>query len=169
MALVVEDGSIVTGANSYVSLADSQAYVTDRGFLDEISGEPIQLTEGHLLRAVDYINAHRKVFKGIKQTSPDLDMQWPRREVEIDEYDLPPNVIPQCIIHAQIETAIEIAQDRDPFETISSERITREKIDVIEYEYDLTQGDGEQPSFDYKTIRALLRPVIDTGYGRTSR
>ena len=46
MALIVETGSGVSGANSYVSLSDAQAFIDAR----ELS---VSLTEGHLLRAMD--------------------------------------------------------------------------------------------------------------------
>lgn len=32
MAIIVEDGTGVTGANSYISLADARTYATNRGF-----------------------------------------------------------------------------------------------------------------------------------------
>lgn len=163
MALVVENGSLVEGADSYVSLSDAQQYATDRG-LDTV------LSEALLLRAVDYVNAFRKVFKGFKLTDPENDMQWPRREVVIDGYILASTVIPQCVVRAQIQTAIEIAEGFDPLETVSSQVLTKEKIDVLEFEYDTDkETSGGTEGFVFRKVRALLRPVIQDTFGLTSR
>ena len=163
MALTVEDGSLVTGADSYVSLLDAQQYATSRGIETPI-------TEALLLRAADYVNAYRKVFKGTKLTPPHRDMQWPRKDVEIDNYDLPNNVIPECVIRAQIETAIEMGEGFDPLETISNKVITKEKIDVLEFTYDTgKESEGGAEGFVFRKIRALLKAVIIESYGRTSR
>ena len=163
MALIVEDGSLVTGADSYVSLSDAQQYATDRG-LD------VTLTEGLLLRAVDYINAFRKVFKGLKLTEADKDMQWPRRDVVIDGYLLGQDIIPECVVKAQIQTAVEIQQGFDPLETVTNQVLKREKIDVLEFEYDTDrESSGGTEGFVFRKVRSLLRPVLMDTFGLASR
>lgn len=161
MALVVEDGSVVRGANSYVSLADANQYLTDRGI-------NVELTEGLLLRGADYVNSFRDRFKGYKQTDVTSNMQWPRAFAVIDNYLVRSNVVPAVIPDAQIQSALEISMDRDPHETTSTQVVKRQKIDVIEIEYD-TRAGNEIPNFDYRRIRSLLDPVIDDNYMRVSR
>lgn len=163
MALVIEDGSIVEGADSYVSLLDAQRYATSRGITTE-------LTEALLLKAVDYVNAYRKVFKGTKLTPAHIDMQWPRKDVEVDYLLLPNNVIPECVIRAQIETAVEMGEGFDPLETISNKVLIKEKVDVLEFEYDPSkESESGAEGFVFRKIRSLLRAVIIDSYGRTSR
>ena len=167
MALVVEDGSLVEGANTYVSLADAIQYVNDRGY-------GVTLTEGHVLRGADYINSFAEVYKGqivVGKTKTLLStMQWPRSNVYLEgSYDcLPKDKIPGGIIHAQIETAYEIANARDPLATVSTRVIKKQKVDVIETEYDNTRGSG-QATFDYRRVMAYLYQFIDTRFGEVVR
>ena len=163
MALVVEDGSLVSGANSYVSFADATKYISDRGIA-------VKVTEGHLLRAADYINSFSDRYKGYQKTGTNRDslsiMQWPRSYVFVDGTTsgyLPDDEIPDLIIHAQVESAIEIASNRDPLSTVSARQIKKQKVDVIEVEYDTSVGTGGQDIFDHRRVMTLLCPVLKDG------
>lgn len=109
MTIVVEDGSIVTNANSYVSEAELSAYATARGVT--LVGD----TEVLLIKAMDYIES--QAFKGAKWTR-DQPLQWPRANVSVDGYWLDPNVIPQLLKNAQMQAAISIDSDVDPLADI---------------------------------------------------
>lgn len=105
MAIIVEDGSIVTDANSYVSEAELTAYATARGIT--ITGD----TEVLLIKAMDYIESQD--FKGVKSTR-DQPLQWPRVDVWVDGYMVDYDSIPQLLKNAQMQTGISIFQDLDP-------------------------------------------------------
>lgn len=125
MALIVEDGSIVTGANSYVSTTDLTTYATARGVTLVADEEQL------LIKAMDYIESLR--FKGVKRTQ-DQALQWPRINVVIDNYTFDSDAIPQELINGQCEVAIAIDQDLDPLANI--ERSTKkEKVGPLEVEY----------------------------------
>ena len=161
MALIVETGEVIANANSYVSLSDATSYLSDRGIT-------IPITAGHLLRGADYVNSFRTRFKGLKLTPYTSSMQWPRQYVILDEWYLPDGTIPQLIIDAQIEAALEIASSRDPHETTSTRVIKKQKLDVLEVEYDTMAG-REVPNYDYRRIKALLRPVLYGSFVEVSR
>lgn len=157
----------VDGANSYVSLASNiddvfsaRDYLTDRGITTEI-------TEGQLLRGAEYVNSFRERFKGFKVTPVTSSMQWPRFFVIIDEYFLDARHIPEVIPKAQIEVALEIANGRDPHSTIDMRVVKKKRVDVIETEYDTRLQRLE--TFDYRRIKALLRPVLKQTWGLVSR
>lgn len=173
MALVVEDGSIVSGADSYVSLADAQQYLADRAIqegVEQTNPENTDITEMNLRSACDYINSFRERFKGFKLQPAEINMQWPRRDVVIDFYLLDQTTIPECIIQAQIESAVEIASGRPPLETLSTRVLKRKVIGPIEKEWDTTVSSSrEQPTFDFRKVKAFLIPVLKDNYGRTSR
>ena len=169
MALVVEDGSLVSGANSYVSFADATKYLTDRGIT-------VEVTEGHLLRAADYVNSFSDRYKGYQKVGDNRDslstMQWPRQYVYYEGIGygyLPDDKIPELIIHAQIESAIEIASNRDPLSTVSARQIKKQKVDVIEVEYDTSMGSSGQDIFDHRRVMTLLYPVLKGGEYMVSR
>jgi hypothetical protein len=86
MAIVVETGEIVDGANSYVSEADLTSFATARGVT--LTGDE----EALLIQAMDYIESLS--YKGLKKTR-DQDLQWPRSGVYIDSYYLDNDVIPE--------------------------------------------------------------------------
>lgn len=161
MALIIETGQVVEGANSYVSLSDANQYLADRDY-DTV------LTEGQLLRGADYINSFRTRYKGYKQTNVLSNMQWPRAFAVIDNYLINSNVIPAVIPDAQVEAAYEIAQNRDPHETTSTRPIKREKLDVLEIEYD-TQAGRYVPDYEYRKVEALLRPLFKNTGSRLTR
>lgn len=125
MATTVEDGSIVTGANSYVSDADFAAYASDRGYT--VTGTAAEL----LLRAALYVE--QLSFKGDKKTKAQR-MQWPRYNVEIDGFYIESDEIPQQLIDLQCEVALAIDGGDDPLSTIGRS-VKREKVDVIEREF----------------------------------
>lgn len=161
MALIVEDGTVVSNANSYVSVTDANLYLADRGIT-------VTVSEGQILRGADYVNSFRTRFKGFKLTPIASSMQWPRSYVVLDERLLPDGTIPALIIDAQIEVALEIASNRDPHETTSTRVIKKQKLDVLEVEYDTMAG-REVPNYDYRRVKSLLRPVLRNDWATVSR
>ena len=167
MAVVVidpADSNSFDGANSYVSLADANKYLSDRGIM-------VTLTEGHVIRGADYINTFADRFKGTRVTESSSVMQWPRVGVFLDgSFELiPSNEIPKILIEAQIEAAYEISQGRDPSSTISTRVLKRERVDVIEREYDTPPGGQPYAQFDYRRIFLLLAPLLTDDLFRVVR
>lgn len=151
MTIVVEDGSIVAGANSYVSAADLTAYATTRGIT--LITDPDQL----LIKAMDYIESLS--YKGTKQTR-NQPLEWPRYNVFIDGYYVQTSFIPQQLKNGEMETAIAIDQSEDPLAT-SPRQTVREKVDVIEVEY--SQGAAALPY--NKRITNALWKLLTNGNG----
>lgn len=93
MTLIVEDGSIVPNANSYITVVEysswaNSRYGSARNTLpaDELSYESI------ILRATDYFEAQPLI--GSKETYAQ-NMQFPRTGVTVDGFSIPSNVIPR--------------------------------------------------------------------------
>ncbi len=103
MTITVETGSGTNAAaNSYVSVADFQAYADARGYSYPDTNAAC---EKLLIKAVDYIEARRTRFQGIK-TSSTQPLQWPREWVFIDDYAINNDTIPTELIRAQCELAV---------------------------------------------------------------
>jgi len=109
MPLVVENGTVVTGANSYTTLANARLILQSVG---QDLAESNQIAEQQLLGAMSYIESFRSQFKGIKtiETQP---LQWPRYDVYIDQYYFDSSNIPQELINAQVYAAYEISKGED--------------------------------------------------------
>lgn len=151
MAIVVEDGSIVDGANSYVTVAELQAYATARGVT--IDGQ----AEKHLTQAMDYIE--NLIFKGYKKTQ-DQPLQWPRMDVFIDGYLWRSDEIPNELKNGLMQCAIAIHEGNDPLQD-APRAVQRQKVDVIEVEY----APGASSVVINKKIMHMLKKLLVGGNG----
>lgn len=125
MAIIIEDGSNVAGANSYATEAQLATYATDRGVT--VSGTASVL----LIKAMDALE--NKNFVGSKANFNQA-LQWPRLGVQIDGYSIASDVIPTDLVSAQIELALAIDGGTDPLANQGRET-RREKIGELEIEY----------------------------------
>ena len=124
--LTVEDGTLVGGADSYVSLTFARDYAHKRGIYanlasltdEQIAIEPVVSPaldwEQYLRRGFDYIN--RQVFEGYKVMRPDdpVPTQFPRSETYLDGCRVPADSVPVIVLHAQIEAAVAYEALKDP-------------------------------------------------------
>lgn len=102
MTLIIEDGSIVPTANSYVTDAEYVAYAKARGKTIGASGTTREI---ELTKAIDYLEYYRDEYKGLK-VQRDQPLQWPRYSVWVDSFQLNSNEIPIELKKAQMEAAI---------------------------------------------------------------
>lgn len=150
MALIIEDGSVVTGANSYVSLVDAQAYATERGL-------GVTVTEAMLLEAMDYIEALRADFQGSK-TYKANPLQWPRIGVVVDGFDIDVDEIPSILVQAQARLACDSATT--PLQpTADGREVLKEIVEgAVEVDYAETGNSNQQPQLT--AASALLAPLL---------
>ena len=147
--IIVEDGTVVAGANSYVTEAELATYATDRGVTLTAA------TDVLLIKAMDYIESLS--FTGTK-FSEGQPLQWPRSNVYIDGFYFVPTIIPPALQTGQIATALAIDSDNGPLATVGRST-KREKVDVIEVEY--MSSAAAQPIV--KTINAAMRKILVSG------
>ena len=77
MALIVEDGTIVAGANAYCSAATVASYFTDRQNAAWTGAAPIQ--EAAIIRACAFLDArYRDRYPGYRVKGRNQAMEWPR-------------------------------------------------------------------------------------------
>tara|TARA_R110000868_G_scaffold192553_1_gene437116 strand:+ start:231 stop:710 length:480 start_codon:yes stop_codon:yes gene_type:complete len=151
MTTIVEDGSIVAGANSYISDEFLLAYSSSRGIT--LTGVSSQL----LLNAALYVE--QLSFIGLKNTR-DQDMQWPRTNVYIDSFAVTSTEIPKVLKNLQAEVALAIDAGNNPLNTIER-AVKREKVAVIEVEY----ADNAAPFAINLKIKALERKLTSNNRG----
>jgi hypothetical protein len=156
MALVVQDGTLPVGANSYVSVEFARAFATDRGL-----AFPADTEAGNaaatilLLNAMDYIEAKGSLFQGVK-TTRDQGTQFPREGVVVEGYEYDTNEIPPQLSLAQTRLAIE-SQTTPLVANATGERLLGLKVEgAVELKF-ADDGQGEQPSFPL--VEALLEPL----------
>ena len=104
MPLIVEDGTMPAGANSFASLADADAYHAARlteAWADSLAGDK---KEAALIRATDWLN--RKVrWEGCKTTRKQR-MAWPRTGVATQDGPVPSDEVPAEVVEACCELAM---------------------------------------------------------------
>jgi hypothetical protein len=132
MTLVIEDGSIVSGADSYVTISEYTAWANKRfGASRSTAPSSDGDTEALIYRATDYFESQS--FKGfiVEDGQP---MQWPRSWVVIDGYSVENSEIPKEVKTAIYELAY--AQETGAGQMNQIERAKKKtKVDVIEVEY----------------------------------
>lgn len=137
MALVLEDGSGVSNANSYASGDMADSYFEDRGNAAWTAGSDDD-KESALVRATQYLDGrYRGKWKGTKASSAQA-LAWPRANAtDEDDLDIASNVIPQVIIRATCEAALREFSEPGSLNP-DLERggyITKEVIGPIETDY----------------------------------
>lgn len=143
--LVVEDGSIVAGANSFVSVDDAAQFLFDRDLVKQNDIDTAN-GEGLLRRGLDAI-------RSIPCLSP---------------YLLPlsaPVTVPPELIEAQIWAAYYIWLDagNDPA-NVATAGIKREQVDTLSVEYKDTQIKGSKTINDMPNVRNALTRMGCTSF-----
>lgn len=154
MAFVVETGAGLSNSNSYATVAAADEYVTDRGITGWTSLTST-VKQQALIKATDYLEAtYRDAWKGDRVTETQA-LSWPRMSVYVDNFLMDANVVPKPVINACIEMALKSAAG----ETLiadQSQRVKREKVDVIEVEYQ----DYSDPAQQYLFVNRMLSAYL---------
>ena len=154
ISIIVEDGSGVEDANSYVSVANARTYAANRG---TVLSSDDDVVAAMLIRSTDYLEAQECRFQG-KRTSSLQPLAWPRTGVELNCDAFPPNVIPKSLIAAQVQLVMAINAGFDLQPNISpADYVTREKVGPLETEYADPVAVGVMPTFS--AADALLAPL----------
>jgi len=167
MALIVEDGSIVAGAECLCTLAATTAYHAARGNAAWAALASDAIREQHKRKAADYMRQkYRAKWEGWRVVATQS-LDWPRGGVPTpDIYGsgyvaafIALDSIPVEVQNAESELALRsIAGDLLGDQT---QQVTREKIGPIEVDYDkFSQQDTR-----YAAIDALLRPYLRKSEG----
>jgi len=162
MALVVEDGSNVAGANSYATAAGFSTYYSDRGII--ISGATTANIEGWLIRATDFID-QRQGYQGHK-TTESQPLQFPRYGLWVDDYAVDSDEIPQVLIDAQYAVAYRLysGDDINPSQTPTDKgEVISEKVGSLERKYSSSNGKATMRRPYYPEVESLLSRLSVTG------
>lgn len=178
MALIVEDGTGKTDAESYCTEAFANAYFAARGDTLWSTEMSTDQREQALRRATDYmVQVYRSRWAGYRKTDEQA-LDWPRYEVPRNDSPstygygtgyrvgylqsyyaddiVPVEVQRACAFLALKAAAGELAPDL--------ERVTqREKIDVIEVEY----ATGSVPYKRFRAADNMLMGMFKNGRGST--
>lgn len=160
MALIVENGTGLDNAESYLSVADATAYHTKMGNAvawDAVGVEAVQ--EAMLRRATNYLRSRYYSMWAGTPIAPFQRLDWPRWGVPTwDGYNaVASDSVPEDIKAACAELALKAASGDLMPDT--SQTVKREKVGPLEVEYD--QYSPSSPA--YQSIDAMLAPFLLPG------
>lgn len=163
MAIVVEDGTGLADAETYVSVADCKAYLdargkTEWGLLD------LAVQEASLRNAADYLDAvYGPRLQGyrLKVTQALL---WPRTDVKFDNVWWDPAPLPMPLTRACCETAALAASGVDLFEPLDRGGQVTEKLEIVGPITERTKWASSAPSgIVYPAIKRYMDLLCGSG------
>lgn len=156
MPLIVEDGTGVEDANSYLDLAEARELAAMRGITlsddnDELSSQ--------LVVSADRITSYENRFTGERATA-DQGLSYPRIRSTRFCKIYPDNKIPKELKLAQVVLGGFLEAGIDVWGSPENEGVVREKVGPIEIEYAeaIVEGSTENPYLSQ--IESILGPLF---------
>ena len=158
--LVVEDGTMPDGANTYADIDFADAFLASRGAAEwAVADEDTKAAA--IIRATDTLNSYR--WKGLPVEDTRI-MAWPRTGVVYASgAGVPADTVPIQVKNATCELAGNIvATHTDPLAQIDASvgAVTSEKVDVIGVSYAAPETNAYTGKTGFPFIDALLRPFL---------
>lgn len=174
MTLIVENGTQVANANSYLALADVVNYCTSRGL--DFPSDPV-IGEQQIMRAMDYLENLGPRYYGAQVSPLTQALEWPRQRVPIateqtvsldygveyvntlylDITVIPPRLKNALCILASITGTVNLTPVVDSMATI------RKTIGPLTTEFSQTLGTSLSPLMP--GVDAMLAPLLQPAYG----
>jgi len=152
MALVQEDGSVVTGANTYVTLAEYKAWADDRGIT---YGTDDAVTK-QIYRAMDYIESLHFIGDKANENQP---LQWPRLGAIVDGYEVDGTEIPSQLKLAVYE-AVKVDADGNSELSNLERRTISESVGDISVTYASNSSSRTTTPALSMALRKLVAPAM---------
>ena len=157
MSLIVEDGTIVPGAESLTSVADATAYHAARGNAAWAALATDTIREQCLRKGTDFMRqAYRSRWQGVK-VDEDQALDWPRYDVVVDGYTVDSDIVPTEVKNACAELALRASAG--DLLADQSQGVIREKVGQIEVEYDRSSPQQAR----YSAVESMLAPYLLAG------
>ena len=174
MALIIEDGTQIAGANSYVSLADARTIATAYGATlatDDAEAEKNLIVAYQWLKTPDIESTLQGERLSDLDTSTTQTGCYPRTPVYIRGNLIDKNTIPLELIEAQViaSFANQSQSILMPATASTSGAVKKEQLDgvgTVEY-YEGSAGDSttSQLNFALELLKPLLKSALSTSFG----
>lgn len=163
MSFTVEDGTGLSTANSYTSVADADSYFADHGVPTDWAAASSGAKQVALVKATQYLDAKYKLrWKGCKKLSTQK-LDWPRYGAyDSNEYWIDSESVPSQVKDAACQLA-NSALTAELFTTETSPgaiSYERSKVGPVEQEIHYTGGKTQQVK--YTLAVELLKEVIES-------
>jgi hypothetical protein len=162
MALIVEDGSGKSDAESYLSVADADTYFTNRGGNATWTAASTANKEAALRIATQYLDAaYSGRWRGIHKLGTQR-LAWPRAYVEDDDgYAIDSDDLPRNLEEATAEAALRhMTEDDGLMPDLDQADVKRYAVKVGPITEDTTYLGAEQLK-RFSLIDALLSSILE--------
>lgn len=153
-SLVVEDGSIVANATSYVTLTEARAYASARGITLSATDSVVDILA---IKAMDFLESLRDQYQGEK-VDDSQELQFPRNDVYIDGILQDYESIPSLLKKAQCQLIVELHSGVVLMPTRKTAPKKKTKVGPLETEY----FSGSPLTPEMAAVDALLNPLFKT-------
>jgi len=163
MAIIVEDGTGLSTAECYISVADATTYFSNRGITTWAAIASDALREAALRKSTDYMTAtYRDRWEGVRYTE-DQALDWPRSGVVRDSWAVGYDEVPVEVERACAELALKaVSAELNP--DLKQNRLSVTVV-PIKTEYDKNSPQWKR----YRAIDMMLAPFLKTGGGCSVR
>lgn len=156
MAIIVEDGTGVPGANSYASVAQLRVYGATYGITLPVADADCEVL---LLNAMRFIEAQTGRFMGMRFNDSQV-LSWPRYHVWVDNRYILENEIPIDLVNAQLDIAARSQGiDLFPTRTSSQAAVLSKTVGPISVTYANASNNSSAPRFPF--AEALLARLFN--------
>lgn len=146
--------SVTVGVNSYVTVAEADAYFSDRANADWTALTTPQ-KESALILGCDYLEAtYGSAWQGYRVSAGQI-LSWPRDGVYVEGVLISANETPLAIKRAQYEMALR-ASAGEPLIADQGQRVTEERVDVLTVKY----AEFSDPAMRYPYANRLVLPYL---------
>ena len=154
MALIIEDGTGVDNANSYITVAEARAFASLRSLILPSSDSEVEVL---IVKAFDYLESLD--YKG-NHANPPQSAEFPRRDLYLQGVLFSESQIPYKLKQAQSQLAYE-AVNIDLQPTGNGKEVIKEKVDVVEVQYSEKGINVARPTFT--TVNSFLKDLLKSG------
>lgn len=153
-----------SSSNSYVSLAEFEAYVLERGI--DVGSVSDSVKEGWLIRSTEFIDAYWSgKWKG-SVTAETQSLSWPRKDVvDADGREIADDMIPLLVKKATYEMAVYAKTYPNLNSYVMTGIIEEESAKAGPVEASTKYVNGSITSFPYSNVSRLLSSLTVWGMG----
>lgn len=159
MALLIEDGSNVVGADSLVTLDEIKAYAESRG--KTIADDDTEL-EQQARNAMDFMITLETQYKGTR-TYPGQALPFPRTDFWLYDIEQAINFIPPEAKKVQMQLVVEQSNGVDLFPTTQGQQLRSKTTGPLSSEWFAPPG-----SPIMRSVEAYLSPLLRNSFSLTT-
>lgn len=157
MTLIVENGTGLSTAESYISVADADARHTAMGNTDWTGTDAVK--EAALRRATAFMEQNYRLrWKGTRLLRAQA-LSWPRYGAIVDSWEIESTVVPADVANACADLALKALAG--PLTQDQTRAVIREKVGPLETEYSAYSPQGTR----YVSVCNALAPYLTGGAG----